>query len=337
MIAFAFGIYGLTQGLCQLPAGHFSDVWGRKKILIIALIFFFLGSLLAAYSANIYWMIVARFIQGMGAMASVIFALLADKTRDSVRARASAFLGMSIGVAFCLGFVLAPLLSIWWNIHHFFQWIAILSAISLVVVILFVQDVGSHSKENIAFKTSLQNCLKNKQLKIIYCGSFLSGMGLAATLFISQIFLFNYLGFPKQDLWKIYLVMLGVSFLFMFAVTFYTESKNRFDRGILLGLGFLMSSFILAILGIYHLNFWLIVAGMIVFFIGFSIFEPIFPSLVTRLSNKENKGMASGLFQTFQFLGQFVVGSGFLLSRNCSRELVYFKVFLFIPFAPKVF
>ena len=66
LIAFAFGIYGLTQGLCQLPAGHFSDVWGRKKILIIALIFFFLGSLLAAYSANIYWMIVARFIQGMG-------------------------------------------------------------------------------------------------------------------------------------------------------------------------------------------------------------------------------------------------------------------------------
>ena len=43
LVALAFGIYGLTQGLCQLPAGYFSDVWGRKRILIIALILFFIG------------------------------------------------------------------------------------------------------------------------------------------------------------------------------------------------------------------------------------------------------------------------------------------------------
>ena len=123
--------------------------------------------------------------------------------------------------------------------------------------------------------------------------------------------------------------MLGVSFLFMFPVTFYVESKNKFDRGILLGVGFLMSSFILAIWGIYQLNFWFLVAGLVVFFIGFSIFEPIFPSLVTRLSKKENKGIASGLFQTFQFLGHFVgaIGSGFFLSRNIF--FVYFFLLIY--------
>ena len=329
MIAVAFGIYGLTQGMSQLPAGYLSDVWGRKKILILALILFFVGSLLASYASNIYWMILARFVQGMGAMASVVFALLADKTRDSVRARASAFLGMSVGVAFCLAFVLAPILSIWWNIHHFFKLIAILSIISLGIVFLFVQDTKSPAQKNIAFRSALQSCLKNRNLKIIYCGSFFSGMGLSASLFISQIFLFNYLGFPKQELWKIYLFMLGVSFLFMFPVTFYVESKNKFDRGILLGVGFLMSSFILAIWGIYQLSFWFLVAGLVVFFIGFSIFEPIFPSLVTRLSKKENKGIASGLFQTFQFLGHFVgaIGSGFFLSRNIF--FVYFFLLIY--------
>ncbi len=329
LVALAFGIYGLTQGLCQLPAGYFSDVWGRKKVLVGALILFFLGSLLASYANNIYWIILARFIQGMGAMASVIFALLADKTRDSVRARASAFLGMSIGIAFCLAFVLAPILSIWWNIHHFFQLIAVLSFISLGVVILFIQDTNTRPKKNIAFKTSLQSCLKNRQLRIIYFGSFFSGMGLSSVLFISQIFLFNYLGFPKEELWKIYLLMLAMSFLFMFPVTFYVESKNKFDRGILLGVGFLMSSFILAIFGIYQLNFWFIVAGLVLFFIGFSIFEPIFPSLVTRLSSKENKGTASGFFQTFQFFGHFVgaLGSGFLLNYN-----IFFVYFFLLAY-----
>ena len=75
LVALAFGIYGLTQGLCQLPAGYFSDVWGRKRILIIALILFLIGSLLASYVTNIYWIIAARFIQGMGAMASVVLLL----------------------------------------------------------------------------------------------------------------------------------------------------------------------------------------------------------------------------------------------------------------------
>ena len=326
LVALAFGIYGLTQGLCQLPAGYFSDVWGRKRILIIALILFLIGSLLASYVTNIYWVIAARFIQGMGAMASVIFALLADKTRNEVRARASAFLGMSIGIAFCLAFVLAPILSIWWSIHHFFKLISFLSFISLGVVILFVQDTKTQPKKNIVFGASLQSCLKNKQLKIIYFGSFFSGMGLSSILFTSQIFLFNYLGFPKEELWKIYLFMLGASFLFMFPVTFYAESKNKFDRAILLGVGFLMFSFILIMGGIYQLNFWLIAASLVLFFVGFSIFEPIFPSLVTRLSSEENKGIASGFFQTFQFLGHFVgaLASGFLLKHNI------FFVFLFL-------
>ena len=120
--------------------------------------------------------------------------------------------------------------------------------------------------------------------------------------------------------------MLGASFLFMFPVTFYAESKNKFDRAILLGVGFLMSSFILIIGGIYQLNFWLIAASLVVFFVGFSIFEPIFPSLVTRLSSEENKGIASGFFQTFQFLGHFVgaLASGFFLKHNI------FFVFLFL-------
>ena len=34
LVALAFGIW-LTQGLCQLPAGYFSDVWGRKRVIRI--------------------------------------------------------------------------------------------------------------------------------------------------------------------------------------------------------------------------------------------------------------------------------------------------------------
>lgn len=319
LIGLAFGIYGLTQGIFQLPFGYFSDKYGRKNILILALVFFLLGSWLAVYAVNIYWMIVARFIQGIGAVASIIFALLADHTRAEVRARASAFLGVSIGVAFCLAFMLAPFFAIYFGIKDLFLVISIMASSSILIAFFFIPNNPSPTKK-INFKKSFLHCLNNQQLRIIYFGSFLSGIGLSSSLFVTQIFLFNYLAFPKESLWKIYLPMLLISFLFLFPVTFYVESKGKFKNGILLGVGFLLSSFICFLWGTMQLDFWFLVAGLIIFFVGYSIFEPIFPSLVTRLSHSENKGTASGIYNLLQFMGHFVGAfcSGLLLKIQVS-------------------
>ena len=45
-------------------------------------------------------MIVARLLQGAGAISSAVFALIADLTRPEVRTRANAGIGASIGMAF---------------------------------------------------------------------------------------------------------------------------------------------------------------------------------------------------------------------------------------------
>lgn len=327
LIGLAFGIYGLTQGFFQLPFGYFSDKYGRKKILILALCFFLLGSLLAIYATNIWWMIMARFVQGIGAVASIVFALLADYTREQVRARASAFLGMSIGVAFCLAFIIAPFFAIKFGVKELFQTITIMALLSILIVIFFIPNNKAPTK-SIRFWDCLQKCLQNKQLRIIYFGSFLSGVGLSSSLFVTQIFLFNYLDFPKAELWKIYLAMLVASCLFLFPVTFYVESKRKFKNGILLGVGFLLSSFIFFLWGTMEFNFWFLVFGLITFFIGYSIFEPIFPSLVTRFSDQEHKGTASGVYNLLQFFGHFVGAffSGLLLEVKVS--VIYWVLIL---------
>lgn len=327
LVGLAFGIYGLTQGLFQLPFGYLSDRLGRKNILLIALFIFLTGSILASYSDNIYWLIIARFIQGIGALASVVFALLADNTREQVRARASAFLGISVGVAFGIAFIVAPLLSIWITIQQLFLAISILSFISIIIVLLIVPNKKTPSKK-LPFWKTVFDCLKIKQLRIIYIGSFVSGTGLSALLFITQIYLFNYLNYPKQDLWKVYTTMMSISVLVMFPITFYSEIKNRFDRGILIGIVFLLLSFGFSLLGVHQLNFWFLVTGLIFFFIGYSVFEPIFPSLVTRLSNPDNKGTASGLFNLCQFFGHFVGAliSSYFLEKNIN--IVYYFLFV---------
>src|SRR3989338_11033040 len=107
----ALGAYGLTQAILQIPAGWLSDHYGRKPVIYGGLLVFALGSFIAASADNIYWVIAGRAIQGAGAINAAVMALTADLTREEVRTRAMAMIGMTIGVTFSLSLVLSPVLN----------------------------------------------------------------------------------------------------------------------------------------------------------------------------------------------------------------------------------
>ena len=107
----AFGIYALTQSLAQIPLGWASDRWGRKPVLLIGLALFALGSIACGLAETIFQLILARVIQGTGAVGSVAFAALADVTRPSVRTQAYTITGIAIGSAFMIGILAGPLLA----------------------------------------------------------------------------------------------------------------------------------------------------------------------------------------------------------------------------------
>ena len=58
LIGMAIGIYGLTQALLQIPFGYLSDRFGRKPILIMGLLIFLLGSVVAANASNIILVVI---------------------------------------------------------------------------------------------------------------------------------------------------------------------------------------------------------------------------------------------------------------------------------------
>ena len=110
MVGLALGAYGLTQALFQVPFGLLSDRFGRKPLLVAGLLLFTLGSVIAARANSIEVVILGRALQGSGAIASVVLALLADLTREEQRTKAVALVGSSIGFSFLLALMLGPIL-----------------------------------------------------------------------------------------------------------------------------------------------------------------------------------------------------------------------------------
>src|SRR6267378_7058605 len=110
LVGIALGAYGLTQGLLQIPYGMASDRYGRKRVIVIGLLLFALGSFVAAWASDIRSVILGRALQGAGAISAPVTAFLADLTREEHRAKAMAMIGGSIGLTFAVSLVAAPAL-----------------------------------------------------------------------------------------------------------------------------------------------------------------------------------------------------------------------------------
>jgi len=307
LIGVAFGAYGLTQGFLQLPFGMWSDRAGRKLVIVIGLGLFIAGNFLAAFVDSIHWMIVARFLQGTGAISSTVFALIADLTRPEVRTRANAALGASVGIAFALAFGAAPFFGEWLGLNGMFLMIAVLSLASLVLVLTTVPNPETIKllPQKVSFWNMAKMVWKVPALRTISWGGFVCGAGLSSTFFLIPMILVQH-GFERAEMWKIYLPMMLAGAVAMVLAAIFAEVKNRFREVMLFGIVLLLTSLVFMGLGQEQNRLIWFVAALYFFFMGFNVFEPIYPSLVTRSTTSETKGTAMGVYNFAQFIGHFV-------------------------------
>jgi MFS family permease len=134
LVGLALGAYGLTQAILQIPFGWASDRWGRKPVIAAGLAIFAAGSFLAAWAPTVGWTIVGRSLQGAGAISAAVLALTADLTRDAVRTRAMAVIGMTIGATFAVSLIAGPVLGSLVGVPGIFVLTGILALCAIVVL-----------------------------------------------------------------------------------------------------------------------------------------------------------------------------------------------------------
>jgi MFS family permease len=309
-VGLAMGIYGLTQGVLQIPFGMASDRFGRKRVIVIGLIIFAAGSLLAASASTLPWLLAGRALQGAGAVSAAVTALLADLTRDSVRTKAMALVGASIGLMFALSLVVAPPLAASMGLSGLFVLTGVLAIAGIGVVIWIVPaaPVAAAAGSRLA---GLSQVLTNPALLRLNVGVFvLHAVQLA--MWVAVPALLVQAGLPKNHHWQAYLPAVLASFGFM-GVVFAMERRGYLRAVFLLSVG---------IIALVQLGFaaavgqsasstqmWALGALLFVFFCGFNALEATQPSMVSRLAPTALRGTALGVYNTLQSLGFFTGGA----------------------------
>ncbi|MGH8807902.1 MAG: MFS transporter [Noviherbaspirillum sp.] len=308
LVGLAMGIYGLTQSFGQLPFGAASDKYGRKRVIIIGLILFALGSFIAAAATNIAWVIVGRAIQGGGAISAAVTAFIADATREEHRTKAMAMVGGSIGLTFAVSLIAAPVMYQVIGMGGIFALTGILSMLAILVVIYVVPPAPQMPP---ARRVPFSEVLGNGELMRLNYGVFALHVAQMAMFVVVPPLLVKYAGLPLSAHWKIYLPVVLASFVLMLPPVFTGERRGKMKQVFLAAIAlmlFVQAGFWL-FLSQPAMHWAIMVALLLAFFVSFNILEATQPSLVSRLAPAAAKGTALGVYNTLQALGLFCGGA----------------------------
>lgn len=306
LLGVALGVYGLTQAIFQIPLGLCSDIFGRKPIIYAGLCLFALGSVIAATSTSIEGLILGRALQGSGAIASAIMAMVADLTSEENRTKAMAAIGASIGLSFSMAMVVGPAVAVVAGLNGVFFLSAILAGCGMLVLALAVpkppRAPASH-RDTGAIPSLISESLRNTQLLRLNWGIFSLHFILMSAFVVIPDMLESHYGYARHAHWLIYLSLLGGAFVLMLPLVIVAERKRQIKLVFILSVATLMGCF--AVLWKVEMSvlYWL--AVLLVFFTAFNLLEASLPSLVSKLSPAGAKGTAMGLYSTSQFLGAF--------------------------------
>jgi MFS family permease len=305
LVGEALGIYGLSQGLLQIPFGLLSDKFGRKPMIVVGLIIFAIGSAVAALSTSIGGVIFGRVLQGAGAVGSVILALVADLTTEENRTKAMAMVGITIGASFMVALVTGPILATFIGVAGIFWLMVGLALVGIAITEFVVPNprlVHVH-RDAETVPGLMMAVLRNKELLRLDFGIFALHAMLTASFLVVPGLLHGTLDVSSHNQWMIYLPVLLISVAVMVPAIIVAEKHRRMKGVFVCAVAALVVSQAMLYLGAG--NLYVLLAALAIFFSGFNVMEASLPSLITKVAPPDAKGTATGLYSSLQFLGIF--------------------------------
>jgi len=313
LVGIVVGGYALTQALFQVPFGSMSDKIGRKPTLLVGLIIFLVGSIICAYSTDIYTLMLGRFLQGAGAIGSVITAMISDLVEEEIRGKAMAIMGGFIALSFALAMGLGPVIGASYGVDMLFIITAVLAV--LAIVLLFTKVPTPPRIKHIYHATAkTSDILKDSNLlNMIIINAMQKGLMTVAFVLIPIILTSDDFAWEKSDLYMAYLPAMIFGLVAMGPAAVFGEKHNKPKQIFLISIVLFITSFL--IMGL-TLNSTVFIVGVVMFFVAFNMMEPLVQSMITKFSKVHQKGAALGISNSVAYFATFIGGTsaGLLLS-----------------------
>ncbi len=308
LVGVIVGGYALTQAIFQVPFGTMSDKVGRKPTLLFGLIIFLIGSVICAYSTDIYTLMLGRFLQGAGAIGSVITAMISDLVDEEVRGKAMAIMGASIAISFALAMGLGPVIGAAYGVDTLF---IITAALAILAMILLFTKVPTPPRiKHIYHKTSkTSDILKDPNLlNMIIINAMQKGLMTVAFVLIPIILTNTEYGFgwETSELYKAYLPAMLLGLVAMGPAAVFGEKKNKPKEIFLASIVLFIGSFL--IMGLTGSS-TVFVVGVVMFFIAFNMMEPLVQSMISKFAKVHQKGAALGISNSAAYFATFIGGT----------------------------
>ncbi len=301
LIGLAMGAYGLTQALLQIPFGRWSDRYGRRPVIALGLLLFLIGSIIGALSHSLWMIILARSVQGAGAMSAAVTALLADFTREAVRTRAMAFIGVTIGASFVASLIAAPILEALVGVSGIFWVMALMAVLCLLLLQFAVPAEGANPADPQATRIPTLRVALLPQLRAYFAGIFALHFVLTTTFLSVPLVLLRQLDIAEADHWKIYLCVFLASFIGTVPLILAAERVARPQRVMVISV--LVAALAEAVMAGASHQRWVMFTAFTVFFASFNFLEARLPAGLSRMAPSADRGAAMGVFATCQVLG----------------------------------
>lgn len=330
LLGVALGIYGLAQAALQIPFGAASDRFGRRSLLVVGFSLFIGGSLICAGAESVYTLIIGRLLQGAGAVSAVLLALVSDQISEKNRTISMAIIGVTIGISFGFSIIVGPLLaSQLGGLDTIFYVNSALGILALALVLFVIREPlldAEDTKAKRLVRGSLKTALVPDLLRLDLGIFSLHFMQMCIWVSVPGILL-GQLGIALEKHWMVYLASVGGGFILMVPFMRMWDKRGQNRRAIMAAISVCGISMLMMGLGQTPMMFLL---GLFLFFWGFNLLEATLPSTVTKVADNANKGAATGVYSTCQFLGVFFGGvtGGWLLSRFDSHSVFYVSAVL---------
>ena len=310
LVGVIVGGYALTQAIFQVPFGSISDKIGRKPTLVFGLLVFLAGSILCAVSDSIYLLMLGRFLQGAGAIGSVIPAMISDLVPEESRGKAMAMMGGSIALSFALAMGLGPVLGAAYGVASLFWITAGMAVLAIVLVFVKVPTPPRihHTYHN---KIKTKDIFKDPNLLGMFV---INGMqkGLMTISFVLIPLIMTGtlesggFAWEKSELWMVYLPAMIFGLIAMGPAAVFGEKHNKAKQIFLVSIVLFITAFLLMGLSTSSTLF---IVGVVAFFIGFNMMEPLVQSIISKYAKVHQKGTALGISNTAAYFMTFIGGT----------------------------